>query len=73
MTAAERLAVQVTDAIERTPTESVPEVVSAFVAIVSVTTELAYVRLRDLGLSDRMAAGILGIQPASMIPLPLLD
>lgn len=68
MTAADRLNVEIMDALARTPIESVGEIVSAYCAIVAALTAEMYVRLRNAGLTDRHAAGILGIPP-----LPLLD
>lgn len=71
MIATERLRIEVADAIERTPTADVAEVVAMFVNVVAQATEDAYVRLVGLGLSDRMAQTVLGIPP--LRPLARLD
>lgn len=70
MTAGERLRIEVIDAMDKAPSDTVAETVVSFVAVVAAATEVAYCRLRDLGLDDRRASGVLGLPPA-FLPAPL--
>jgi len=63
MSPEQRLGIEVADAIARVPADSAEEVVVRYQAVVAAATEAAYLALARLGVGDRDARRLLGIQP----------